>query len=82
VRALLTRAQARGVTSVTMDVLHGNHRVLVMIADHWPAACTRCTRDYETICVQLPPGQQYKLQVRPARLGARQSVPAATAGRV
>jgi GNAT superfamily N-acetyltransferase len=70
VRAALTRAQARGVTSVTMDVLHGNHRALVMIADHWPAACTRRTRDYEIVCVQLPHGQQDDPRVRSARPGA------------
>jgi len=39
-RALFAEAQARGVTSVTMDVLHGNRRVLAMITGHWPAART------------------------------------------
>jgi ribosomal protein S18 acetylase RimI-like enzyme len=82
VRAVLTRAQARGVTSVTMDVLHGNHRVLAMIADHWPAACARRARDCEIICVPLPPGEQNQPQVSPAPPGTRQSPPLAVAGRV
>ena len=54
VRALLTSAQARGVTSVAMDVLPGNHKVLAMIKDHWPGVRTGYSRDYDTICVQLP----------------------------
>jgi GNAT superfamily N-acetyltransferase len=54
VRALITSAQARGVTSVAMDVLPGNHKVLAMIKDHWPEARTGWSRDYETICIQLP----------------------------
>jgi L-amino acid N-acyltransferase YncA len=66
VRALMTRARARGVTSVKMDVLHGNHRALAMIAGIWPAACKRRTRDYETIWVQL--GQ------RQAEAGRREHV--------
>jgi ribosomal protein S18 acetylase RimI-like enzyme len=81
VRALITGARARGVTSVTMDVLHGNHRALAMITGHWPAACTRRTRDYETVCVPLPQ-VQHQPQARPARPGRRQSAPLATAGRV
>ncbi len=54
VRALLISAQARGVTSVAMDVLAGNHQVLAMIKGHWPEARTSHSRDYDTICVQLP----------------------------
>lgn len=38
VRALVTAAGARGVTTITMDVLPGNRRVLAMIARKWPAA--------------------------------------------
>jgi GNAT superfamily N-acetyltransferase len=82
VRALITGAQARGVTSVAMDVLHGNHQVLAMIAGHWPAACTRHSRDYDTICAQLPRGRQRQPHIRPARPDARQSAPMAAAGRV
>jgi GNAT superfamily N-acetyltransferase len=58
VRALITSAQARGVTSVAMDVLPGNRRALAMIKGHWPAARAGHTRDYDTICVQLPHGRQ------------------------
>jgi predicted RNA polymerase sigma factor len=54
VRALITSAQARGVTSVAMDALPGNHQVLALIAGHWAAARTGHSRDYDTICVQLP----------------------------
>jgi ribosomal protein S18 acetylase RimI-like enzyme len=81
-RDVLARAQARGVTSVTMDVLHGNHRVLTMIADHWPAARTRRARDCEIISVPLPPGRDDQPQVRPAPPGTQQSAPLAIAGRV
>ena len=53
VRALITGAQVRGVTSVTMDVLHGNDRTLAMIKGHWPAARARRSRDCDTLCIQL-----------------------------
>jgi ribosomal protein S18 acetylase RimI-like enzyme len=56
VRALITSAEARGVTSVTMDVLPGNYKVLAMIKGHWPEARTGYSRDYGTIRVQLPTG--------------------------
>jgi GNAT superfamily N-acetyltransferase len=54
VRALLRRAQARGVTSLTMDVLPGNGEVLAMIAGHWAVARTRHSADCVTIQVGLP----------------------------
>jgi GNAT superfamily N-acetyltransferase len=82
VRALITGAQVRGVTSVTMDVLHGNHRARAMITDHWPVARTHRGRDCETIYVPLAPDQRDQPQVRPVRPGTRQSVPMAAAGRV
>ena len=44
VRALISRAQARGVTSLSMDVLPGNRQVLAMIAGHWAAARTSAAR--------------------------------------
>jgi ribosomal protein S18 acetylase RimI-like enzyme len=53
VRALVTGAQVRGVTSVTMDVMHGNERALAMIKGHWPAARARRSSYYATICVRL-----------------------------
>jgi GNAT superfamily N-acetyltransferase len=54
VRALITRAQARGVTSLAMDVLPGNHRVLAMIARHWSGARTEESADCLTVHVRLP----------------------------
>jgi len=53
VRALMTGAQVRGVTTVTMDVMHGNDRALAMIKGHWPIARTRRSRECNTICIQL-----------------------------
>jgi GNAT superfamily N-acetyltransferase len=58
VRALITRAQARGVTSLAMDVLPGNHRVLAMIASHWTAARTEQSADCLTVQVRLPQHRQ------------------------
>jgi GNAT superfamily N-acetyltransferase len=54
VRALIIGAQARGVTSVVMDVLPGNRQVVAMIKGHWPGARTGRSGDYDTICVRLP----------------------------
>jgi hypothetical protein len=82
VRALMTGAQVRGVTSVTMDVMHGNDRALAMIKGHWPAARTRRSRDCVTIHVQLADYQERQPQLRPARPCTRQSAPLAAAGRV
>ena len=58
VRALITGAQVRGVTSVTMDVMHGNNRALAMIRGHWPAARARRSKDCNTFCVQLADDQR------------------------
>jgi ribosomal protein S18 acetylase RimI-like enzyme len=82
VRALIAGAQARGVTSVTMDVMHGNDRALAMIRGHWSAARTRRSRDCVTLCVQLVDYQEHQPRVLPARPGTRQSAPLAAAGRV
>jgi len=54
VHALVARAQARGVGSMTMEVLHANHRVLSMIERCWPAAEIGHSRESATIHVQLP----------------------------
>jgi ribosomal protein S18 acetylase RimI-like enzyme len=53
VRALIAGAQVRGVTSVTMDVMHGNDRALAMIKGHWPAARTGRSKDCDTLCITL-----------------------------
>jgi GNAT superfamily N-acetyltransferase len=71
VRALITNAQARGVTSVAMDVLPANRQVLAMIAGHWPAVHTGYSQGCHTICVRLPHRHQYRPQARPARPGTR-----------
>ena len=40
-RAIVTGAQARGVTVLEMDVLDGNRQVLAMVTGHWPARAGR-----------------------------------------
>jgi GNAT superfamily N-acetyltransferase len=77
VRALITRAQGRGVTSVTMDVLHGNHQVLAMIAAHWRAERTGYCADCVTVQVHLPRHQQARPHPVPGtRLPATARLPA------
>ncbi|HEX9039530.1 MAG TPA: GNAT family N-acetyltransferase [Trebonia sp.] len=63
--ALSARARTRDVTSLTMDVLPGNHRMLALIARHWPAACVEDSWDFATFRVRLPRQQP---QARPAAL--------------
>lgn len=53
-RALVTGAQARGVTTLEMDVLGGNRQVLAMIKGHWPAARVDRNSDGFAIRVRLP----------------------------
>jgi DNA-binding IclR family transcriptional regulator len=53
-RAIVTGAQARGVSTLEMDVLDDNHRVLAMVTGHWPAARVDRSRDGLAIRVQLP----------------------------
>ena len=55
IRALISRAQARGVTSLSMEVLPSNRDVLAMIAGHWPAARTHRGVDSLTIQAGLVP---------------------------
>jgi GNAT superfamily N-acetyltransferase len=56
-RALIGRARARGVTTLAMDVLPGNRRVLAMIAGHWPEADIGRSADGVDIRIPLPPYQ-------------------------
>jgi GNAT superfamily N-acetyltransferase len=65
-RALIARAQARGVTSLAMDVLPGNRRVLAMILAHWPDAAIGHNPDSIDICIPLPPDQPRRSWLRPA----------------
>jgi len=53
-RALIDRAQARGVTALAMDVLPGNRRVLAMIIAHWPEAAVEHSPDSLDIQIPLP----------------------------
>ena len=53
-RSALYREWHGTMTSVTMDVLHGNDRALAMIKGHWPAARTRRSRDCDTLRILLP----------------------------
>jgi len=69
-RALIGRAQARGVTGVSMDVLPSNRAVLAMITSHWAAARTGRSADSVTVSIQLLP-QQHERQLAPAAAGHR-----------
>jgi GNAT superfamily N-acetyltransferase len=66
--ALITGARARGVTSLTMDVLPGNGKMLAMIAGHWPAARIERSADFLTFRVPLPRHRQQRPHAQPAAL--------------
>ena len=70
-RALVIRAQARGVTSLAMDVLPGNRRVLAMIIGHWPDAVIGRSPDSLDIRIPLPRYQPPR-PARPQPAAARQ----------
>ena len=53
-RAIVTGAQARGVSVLEMDVLDSNRQVLAMVTGHWPAARIEHTPDGLAIRVRLP----------------------------
>jgi len=65
VRTLLRRALARGVTSLSMDVLPDNQQVLDMIAGHWAAARRR--RDADCVAIQVELSSARPERVTPAR---------------
>ena len=65
-RALVLRAQARGVTSLAMDVLPANRRVLAMIMGHWPDVAVGYSPDSLDIRIPLP-RYQPRRQQSPAR---------------
>jgi ribosomal protein S18 acetylase RimI-like enzyme len=54
IRGLVAGVQARGVTSLAMEVLPDNYPVLAMIKGHWPGSRIGHSRDGVTFCVQLP----------------------------
>lgn len=53
-RAVVTGAQARGVTLLEMDVLGHNRQVLDMITGHWPAARIEQSPDCVNVRIRLP----------------------------
>jgi GNAT superfamily N-acetyltransferase len=57
-RALATRAQARGASTVMMEVLAENHEMLALIRNRFPAARYWHAGPYVTIRVPLPLGQE------------------------
>jgi GNAT superfamily N-acetyltransferase len=65
-RALIDRAQARGVTALAMDVLPGNRRVLAMVTGHWPQAAVAHAADSVDIQIPLPPPGPRPRAGRPA----------------
>ena len=69
-RALTDSATARGVTSLTMDVLPGNHRMLALIARHWPAARSEYSGGFATFHVRLPRRGQRRPPPEPAALAS------------
>jgi GNAT superfamily N-acetyltransferase len=74
-RALVTRAQARGVTSLAMDVLPGNRKVLAMVIGHWPDAAIDHSPD--SLDIRIPLSRQ----PQPQRVQPRQVRPLVTTGR-
>jgi GNAT superfamily N-acetyltransferase len=68
-RALVTGAQTRGVTTLEMDVLDGNRQVLAMITGHWPAARVDHNSDGFAIRVRLP-----QISSRPAAIGPQLAI--------
>ena len=53
IRALASRARARGATTLVMDVMAENRRVLTMIAGRWPDARYNRSGAYVTVHARL-----------------------------
>jgi GNAT superfamily N-acetyltransferase len=69
VRCLVSRAQARGATTVVMEVLAENRQVITMITDHWPVTHRDQSGAYLTIHARLPqPGDRGWPELQPPRL--------------
>src|SRR5262249_14747553 len=71
-RALIARAQARGVRALDMAGLPGNRGVLAMILSHWPDAAVGHSPDGLDIHITLPPARP---SPRPASTRVRPLVP-------
>ena len=58
-RCLISRAHARGATTLVMEVLAENRQVITMITDHWPVTYQDQSGAYLTIHARLPqPGDR------------------------
>ena len=80
-RALVAAVQARGVSTLAMDVLPGNRKVLDMISAHWPATRVGSSRDSITVHVRLPqPRQRPGFAPGPAAWSGREPVSRAASG--
>ena len=77
-RTLVTRAQARGVTALALDVLPGNRVVLAMIIGHWPDAAIGRSSDSLDIRIPLP---RYQVRPPPPRPATEQVRSLVTLGR-
>ena len=64
-RALVSGAQARGVSTLEMDVLDGNRQVLAMVTGHWPAARVDRNSDGLAIRVRLPQADSKPVAIAP-----------------
>jgi GNAT superfamily N-acetyltransferase len=53
IRALASRARDRGATTLVMEVMAENRRVLAMIAGRWPDARHDRSGAYVTVCTPL-----------------------------
>jgi GNAT superfamily N-acetyltransferase len=84
-RALVARAQARGVTSLAMDVLPGNRKVLAMVVGHWPDAAIGRSPDSLDIRIPLPrqpqPQRAQPQRAQPQRAAGGRVRPLVIAGR-
>jgi GNAT superfamily N-acetyltransferase len=58
IRALTARTQARGATTLAMEVLAENRVMLALIGHYFPAAAYTRTGPYVSVHVQLPIGQE------------------------
>ncbi len=65
-RTLIGRAARRGVSSLVMDVLPANDRMLGIIARRWPDAPRQLTQDAIIISPAIPPWQAAGGQTLPA----------------
>jgi GNAT superfamily N-acetyltransferase len=73
-RALIARAQARGVTTLAMDVLPGNRRVLAMILGHWPDAAVGHSPDGLDVRITLPSARLPDMPQPPVAVTAPRAV--------